>query len=219
MIRAEAEVLDLPALGGIAALREGELLLAQGDARAALGAFGTSARALKEAGTRDQLAIALARTSEALVADGDLRAALDVCARGIELVERDRDKTSGAYMQASYLRRTISLYANGVLAAHARGDGRALEWAELAKGRVQAIGDGVPGELRERLAELGERIDACRDDDAELALRQRGGCSTTACWAPHGRGRASASTPTPCVPRWRRRSGRSPTSGWIARVC
>jgi CHAT domain-containing protein len=173
VIRAEAELLDLPALGGIAALREGELLLAQGDARGAAGAFEASARAFEQADATDQLAIALARSSEALVAAGDMRAALDVCARGIELVERDRGKTSGAYMQAAYLRRTVSLHANGVLAAHARGDSRALEWAELAKGRVPAAASAPPAGLRNELRELGERIDGCRDADAARALRQR----------------------------------------------
>ena len=169
MVRGEAEILNLPSFAAVAALREGELLLASGDHRAALVVLTDAEPQLSD----DLRAVALARSSEALLALGMTRQALDVCARGIELVERDRDKTSAAYMQGAYLRRTISLYANGVRAAHERGDSRALTWMELSKGRtLPPMRDGhVPEAVRERFAELGERIDRCRDPEAETALR------------------------------------------------
>jgi CHAT domain-containing protein len=169
VVRDEAEILNLPSLAAVAGLREGELLLAGGEHRAALAVLTDTAPQLSD----DLRAVALARSSEALLALGLSRETLDVCARGIELVERDRDKTSAAYMQGAYLRRTVSLYANGVRAAHDLGDSRALTWMELSKGRtLPPMRDGhVPAAMRERFAELGERIDNCRDAEAETALR------------------------------------------------
>ena len=171
VVRDEAKVLNLPELADVAALSEGELLLAAGDARGALAVLCESEARL----SHDLRAAALARISEALLALGSASAALEVCARGIELVERDRGKTSAAYMQSAYLRRTVSLYANGVRAAHRLGDDRALAWIELSKGRMlpPMREHRVAPEMRVRLAELSERIDRCQDAEAEAALRLR----------------------------------------------
>jgi CHAT domain-containing protein len=167
--RREAELLNLPEFAGLAALREGQLLLAAGDARAAIAPLEEATRRLGG----DLHARALALISDALIVLGEMRRALEICTEGIELIERDRDKTSAAYMQGAYLRGTIALYANGVRAAWELGDERALAWTERSKGRMLPE-LRLTATQREQLVALGERIErASGDAEAELRRRRR----------------------------------------------
>lgn len=63
-------------------------------------------------------------------------AVLNICKQGIPLVECYRYQVSSQYLQSSYLRSRIGLYAHGVRAAYELGSyDLMLEWAELSKCR------------------------------------------------------------------------------------
>lgn len=171
MIRAQAAAVGIAEFAGVASLREGEIHLANGDVEVACDTLERAALALEATGATTMHTVALARWSEALLAGNDVVTALRVCAQGIALIERDRYKTSPPYLQASYLRRTIALYANGARAAHELGDPRALVWIELSKSRH------LPGRRRSRVAAgppddtvVGERREL-RDELAALSTK------------------------------------------------
>ena len=128
--------------------------------------------------------------------DAEAASALPIYAEGIALVERDRAKTTAPYLQAAYLRRVISLYANGIRAAYELGDhDRMLTWMELSKsralprpGRTPANPGGAPvdqartadleqqrADLERQLADLSREIDEyrARHDGADPATRSR----------------------------------------------
>ncbi|GFJ95284.1 hypothetical protein Prum_089260 [Phytohabitans rumicis] len=177
-LRAEARHLRLPALAAEAALREGEILLRVGPAGMAVPMLETAARELDGTLATGLLAAAIARTAEAYLEIGALDRVLDLCAAGIALVQRDRHKTTAPYLQAAYLRRVISLYANGVRAAHELGDPRMLTWMELSKSHALPRPGRAPDDaaLEGQLADLSRQIDEhrARHGGADpLPLRQR----------------------------------------------
>lgn len=178
----DAGAIGLTELEGIAALREGELLLLDGEPGLALDAFGAAHTAFEAVGARDRLATVLARTSEAMIGlDVPWSGVLEVCERGIELVEADRYRTSAPYLQAGYLYRTITLYSNGVRAAHALDDRRYVTWSELSKSRALSgipTGADVPpdtdeSDLVRELTALGERIEEAQRDGRDPSVLQR----------------------------------------------
>jgi hypothetical protein len=167
-VREQAAAVGIPVIAAVATLREGEIHCVRGDIDAACAALQRAAAELEMTSATDLHTVALALWSDALLARGDVGSALGVCAEGIDLVERDRYKTTAPYLQASYLRRTIALYANGVRAAHELGDDRALIWMELSKSRYlpgQHRDPALAGTVRERaeledqLTELSKKID------------------------------------------------------------
>lgn len=186
MIHQEASAVGLEVFAAMATLREGEIHLASGAIDQACATLKRAATALGATTATDLHTVALARWSEALLASGDFASVLRVCANGIDLIERDRYKTSAPYLQASYLRPTITLYSNGVRAACELGDERALVWVELSKSRHLPGRRGLPVpanagataqerfKLQDELTDLSDRIDqrAARGRDT-TGLRQK----------------------------------------------
>jgi hypothetical protein len=112
------------------------------------------------------------RTAEATAHLRNWKAVSDACERGIALVEAQRDRVSGPYLQGGYLRSCIGLYTRGVQAAYEQGDyPLMLRRAELSKCRsmLRTLGRSPAPGAEEEQAER-EFLQVCRQvDDARAA--------------------------------------------------
>jgi tetratricopeptide (TPR) repeat protein len=142
---AQARRLRIPELAAVALLRAGEVALFLGHPVDAVEDLRSALAELGEFRKHDLRVVIAGNLAEAYGRLGRWAEASEVCDRGIGLVERYRDRVSGPYMQAAYLRSRIGLYAWGARAALELDDKPlALARAELSKCRsvIRTAGQG-----------------------------------------------------------------------------
>jgi hypothetical protein len=135
-IEAEARRLGLPELLVKALIQRSNILLADQRYLEAIAALTAADQALGNLRQYDLKVSIYAGLAEAQARRQDWQAVSDTCEKGIALVETHRYKVSGQYLQSSYLRSRIGLYARGAQAAYQLKEHQlALQRAELSKCR------------------------------------------------------------------------------------
>ena len=135
-LEVEARASGIPQVEVLALIRQAELLLFDGEARATLSALD---RASKKLGRRAEQELGVTiRTlrARALAVLEDWPRVSQTCEEGIATVERYRSRVTPLGMQSAYLRFRVDLYSLGARAAVELGDLKlALRRTELAKCR------------------------------------------------------------------------------------
>ena len=171
----EAKRLKMPETIARILLQRGEILSSCRRYAEALTALAEADEVLGPARQQDMkvmICAALADTHSLLQA---WDAVLCVCRQGIALVEQYRYQVSAQYLQSSYLRARISLYAHGVRAAYELGEyDLMLEWAELSKCRSVLRQQSQTATTTEDVDQLeGQFRNVCRQiDEARKAGNQ-----------------------------------------------
>lgn len=119
-----------------ARMRRADVLIAARRYAEAIEDLDAARAALGELREQDLQVLILNKGATAYAALQDWQGVSQVCAEGIELVEKYRYKVTALYQQSAYLRYRIGLYTLGVRAAYELGQqALMLERAELAKCR------------------------------------------------------------------------------------
>ncbi|MDX1418121.1 MAG: CHAT domain-containing protein [Candidatus Promineifilaceae bacterium] len=170
----ETEARELNALELLAAvqIRHADILLATQALREAIVELNKTTILLRRLSRPDYEAAVCDRLADTYRRQHDWHAVLQLCAEGISLVESQRYNVSAQYLQGTYLRSRIKLYANGVYAAYKTGQfALMLKYAELSKARAILRGplrsDGQTPEEQQTEKEF-KRV--CRQIDQARAL-------------------------------------------------
>lgn len=176
----EAKRLKMPETIARVLLQRGEILSYCRRDREALSALMEADAVLGPARHQDLKVIIYAALADAHCHLQTWSSVLSVCRQGIDLVEQYRYQVSAQYLQSSYLRARIGLYARGVRAEYELGAyDLMLEWAELSKCRSVLRRQGRAATTPEDVDQLGKQfrtvcrqIDEARAAGNEAALDQ-----------------------------------------------
>lgn len=177
-IEAEARRLQMPEMIARILLQRGRILSAGGRYREALDNLTKADEALGDRRQHDLKVSILAAQADAHSGRHAWKSAMQICTKGIALVEHYRHRVNAQYLQGSYLRSRIGLYAQGVRAAYVLEDhDRMIEWAELSKCRSvlrQRDTDASAGDderhIEEQFLRVCGQIDDARKTDRTAML-------------------------------------------------
>lgn len=179
-IEAEARRLDVPDMIAKALVQRARVLMGLRHTEEAIAPLTTACNVLGSLRTHDLKVSVYAALAEAQASLGDWRAVSKTCEAGLALVEAHRYSVSGQYLQSSYLRSRIGLYAHGVRSSYENGKyDSMLQRAELSKCRSvlrqqQRCAAPTRDEKQTELAfrEVCEEIDAARAEDRGQEAQQ-----------------------------------------------
>jgi CHAT domain-containing protein len=136
LLEAQARRLGLPKLIAAALLQRGAILNSAARWQESIETIQKAYRILLESRHWEPRVNALSKLAEAYSGLKVWSEVNNICAEGIELVEKNRNKVNAPYMQSAYLRFRTALYRLGVWAAYELGDVLLLlQRAEMAKAR------------------------------------------------------------------------------------
>lgn len=175
----EARNLKAGRIVGVIRGMQGELMLKLERAADAIQAWRESHTIAVNAGQMGSALDMLTSIALAYAETKDLASLSEVCAEGINLIERDRSNVSPAYQQSAFLQNKMQFYSLGVSSAYRLGHhDLMLQRMELTKARasVQQIAQRTQGanpeKLESEIRQINTELDQT-DADTAIALREK----------------------------------------------